>query len=81
MENWYKKAQRSRMVEPDTGQIIEGPDMSAITPTRMEEIKYQLETKYPTTNWTLEKVMEWINDNFIGKPKPFTGPKNKIHNF
>ena len=81
MNNWYKKAERSKFEEPDTGQIIEGIDMSVFDETMLQKVKRRLEEKYPNVNWTLEKIYEWINKNFIGNPKPFTGPKNKPNNF
>jgi len=81
MENWYKKASRSKFTDPDTGHTIEGPEMDKLIPTELETIKMQLEEEFPRVNWTIEKVKEWINKTFIGKPKPFTGPKNKVHKF
>ena len=83
MDNWYKKAQkRSRWTEPDTGQVIENIDMSVFDKTMFERAKEWLEKKYPTINWTVDKVYEWVNENFIGKPKPISeqGPKDRLHN-
>ena len=71
MANWYKKAQN---------QTITGPDMSTLTPSKMEEIKRWLEEKHPKVNWTLEAVAKWVNDNFTGKKSPFEGPKDLLHN-
>lgn len=76
-DSWYKEAERSRMID-DSGAIIEGPDMDKLNPTKVEMIKDKLQRRYPKVNWTLEKVMKWINKNFIGKPQP-SGPKDLLH--
>jgi len=81
MDNWYKKAMGSKFTDPDTGQTMEGIDMSLFDETTLQKIKRHLEEKHPRINWTMEKVYEWVNKNFIGKPKPFKGPKNKVHNW
>jgi len=83
MSNWYKKAQdsgRSRMVD-DLGSIIKGPDMSVFDETKLEKAKNWLERKYPTVNWTIDMVYEWINKNFIGKQKRLEKPKDLLHRF
>ena len=80
MGNWYKKAMGT-FIDPDTGMPIEGIDMSVFDETTLQKIKRWLEEKHPNINWTVEKVYDWINKNFIGKPKPFTGPKDKRHTF
>ena len=74
----YKTGARSRMRD-DAGNIIEGPDMNKITPSYIKMIKMYLEEKHPDIAWTLEEVVKWINDNFIGDPAPFDKPKDLYH--
>ena len=69
--DWYKKAQ---------DEIIRGPDMDVFDPTALEEFKLKLEKKYPRVNWTIDAVRDWINRNFIGKPKSFDRPKDLLQN-
>lgn len=73
-----KKAQKT--YEMPEGTIIEGPHPSTFTTSKIEEIKGWLEQTYPKVSWTLDKVMEWINENFIGKPNPFEKPKDLLRN-
>lgn len=75
--NQYRMAQRAKYV--DEGSIIEGPDMSSISPSQLQMLKYTLEKKYPKINWTLNKIMEWARDNMTNTPAPFDKPKDIYH--
>jgi hypothetical protein len=81
MDNWYKKAQRSKMVDPDTGQIIFGPDMSDFGRTKIQKIKEWLQKKHPNVNWTVDAIIDFLGKHFIDIPKPLSeqGPKDKLH--
>lgn len=73
MNNWYKKAQlseRSKMVDPDTGQIIFGPE--PYNPTYLQKIKNTLERKYPKMNWTVDMIMDFLNKYFLDNPHSTT---------
>lgn len=74
--NLKKYSQRSRFTDLST---IEGPDMKELTPTKLQMIKYKLEEKYPKINWTIEKVMEWVNNNLLHKITPLDRPKDLYH--
>lgn len=73
----YKEAQKSRMVDDQS--VIEGPNLKSITPTQLQMIKYNLEKKYPKLNWTIEKVVQWIKDNFVNEARPFDKPQDLYH--
>jgi len=74
--NWYKRVQAS---VSGIGERLTGPDMSNLTPAKMEEAKMWLQQKYPNISWTLEKVVDFMREHFGGKPKPLTGPQDLAH--
>ena len=74
MNDWYKTA--SSFLEEEG---ITGPDMEALTPTKLEMMKEKLEQKFPNTVWTIKEVYEWIRSNFTTQLKPFEGPKDLYH--
>ena len=45
--------------------------MESITPTKLEDAMEYLTKKYPTINWTLEGVKEWM-----GKKQPIKPPQD-----
>ena len=57
-------------------EIITGPDMESLTPTKLEEIGEKLKLKYPNVVWTLDKIKGWVNKNFGGELKPMTPPQD-----
>ena len=69
LKEHMKQAERSRFQDPDTGSIIEGPDMSNFEDTLREK----LTMKYPAVKWTMDLVSEvkaWIDRHFTGKIPP-----------
>jgi len=74
--NLKEYSQRSRFTDTS---VIEGPDIKSLNPTKLQMIKFKLEQKYPKINWTVETVMEWINDNLLHKIPPFDKPKDLFH--
>ena len=71
-----KKKKAFNLREYKLAETITGPDMNALTPTKLEEAGEWLKKKYPNIDWTIEKIMEWVNKNFKGELKPMTPPQD-----
>ena len=71
-----KKKNAFNLRDYKLAEVITGPDMNALTPSKLEEAGEWLRKKYPYVVWTVEKVQEWLNKHFSEKPKPISNAKD-----
>ena len=80
---WYKIAKETKEDIEKISEVITGPDMPALTPNKKEMILDKLKENFPQiydkVSQMADVAMNIHQEHFSVDPKPFTGPKDKLH--